>query len=268
MPRLLELGETLGAKFTFFVNMGRAFDRRITLSKLFRRLAKRRRGHSLSAASKLGLLESIRAAVLNPYAGRAYPSILRAAANAGHEIGLHGGRNHATWERSGHLWSEDDLGRELEVGLRWMAEGGLPRPTSFASPAWNSPPGLGKALRALGFDVIADTYGADEEVNSIDGLLSMPTNITAEQGNAGYLETAFTRGWSRAEITTDFARQLSSKHELAVVYDHPFFAGIHALEWIGGLIQVALDHGFSVCTVHTAARHLRHEHALMQTTPR
>ena len=38
IPRLVELGNRLGARFTFFVNMGRAFDPGLTLLKASHRL--------------------------------------------------------------------------------------------------------------------------------------------------------------------------------------------------------------------------------------
>jgi peptidoglycan/xylan/chitin deacetylase (PgdA/CDA1 family) len=260
IPRLAELGDKLGVKFTFFVNMGRAFDPRITLAKAFGRLTNRKKGPrgAISAAGKLGWRESLKAAVLNPRAGRSDPAVLQAAARSGHEIGLHGGRNHATWERSAHTWSEARLRQEIQTGQRWMAECGIEGVDSFASPAWNSPAALRRALPALGFRVLADVYDAAQgDVAEDGGLLSMPTNIVAPGGgSAGYLETARLRGWSAQQITRDFTSQLAAKDRLAVVYDHPFFAGLHALEPLGELVRAALGEGFSVCAVSAAARSL------------
>ena len=254
MPLLMDLGESLGVKFTFFVNMGRAFDRRITLAKVIRRAARRGAAVSMPAASKLGLSESLRAVFFNPRAGSSSRAVLQAAACAGHEISLHGGRNHAHWECSAHHWTEEKLYGEVQTGRRWMMECGLPEPTTFASPAWNSPPALKSALSALGFQVIADVYDtATETVVSIDGLLSVPTNVAAGTGTAGYLETAALQRWSTAELMTNWKQHLMAKKKLAVVYDHPFFAGTHALNRVSDMVRIALDQGFSVRTIRDIA---------------
>ncbi len=267
MPLLSDLGASLDVKFTFFVNMGRAFDRRITLGKALRRLFSRGTPTALSAAGKLGLAESLHAALLNPHAGKRSAAVLRAARDAGHEIGLHGGRNHARWERDAHRWSEDELRREVRTGGRWMAECGLPAPTSFASPAWNSPSLLKKVLRAGGFEVIADGYDlTTEAVTPVDGLLSVPTNVAAGAGTAGYLETAALKRWNSAELAADWKRQLAAKQKLAVVYDHPFFAGTHARRGLGEMVRIALDQGFTVCTVSEAARRAQEENFLWPVT--
>lgn len=258
IPRLAELGACLGVRFTFFVNMGRAFDPRITFLKAVGRLFKGgRRGSSLSAAKKLGWRAALKAAVLNPQAGRSDPAALREAVRAGHELGLHGGRNHAQWERSARNWSEARLRREVQTGLRWFAECGLPAPVSFASPAWNSPEALRRVLPAHGFQFLADTYDAAQTgVTPAGELCEVPTNLTVDPGSAGYLETLRLRGWSTGDITRHFRSQLLAQDRLAVVYDHPFFAGTHALEQVGELVRVAQDTGFAVETIRAAARGL------------
>ena len=257
IPKLAELGDQLGVRFTFFVNMGRAFDPGITLLKGFQRLLHGGRRGSISAARKLGWRAALRAAILNPRAGRSDPAALRAAAASGHEIGLHGGRNHARWERSAHTWSEARLRREVRLGLRWLRESGVSAPVSFASPAWNSPAALRRVLPAEGFRFLADGYdAARSDVTDAAGLWDVPTNITAEPGRAGYLETLRLRGWTTEQIVRDFRSQIAAQSRLAVVYDHPFFAGIHALEQVGELVRAARDAGFCVETIGAAARSL------------
>ncbi len=258
IPRLVELGDRLGAKFTFFINMGRAFDPGTTLFKAARRwLTPGGRG-SLSVTRKLGPWHALKAAMLNPRAGSSDPTALRSAARSGHEIGLHGGRNHARWERSAHLWTEARLRREIQWGLNQMNRCQLPRPISFASPAWNSPPSLPLVLRSLDFQTLADLYNPfQEEVASLEGLLVFPTNVHPDAGSAGYLETMRLDSRPTREIIAHFRRQLRAKAELAVVYDHPFFAGVHALEQVKAMVEAALDEGFQVATIQAAAHALR-----------
>ena len=266
IPRLVDVADQLGVKFTFFVNMGRAFDPRVTLAKAFERFLQGGRRGSISAASKLGWRAALKAALLNPRAGRSDPAALQAAVRSGHEIGLHGGRNHARWERSAQTWSEERLNREIEIGLRWLKECDLPPPAAFSSPSWNSPSGLRNVLPTHGFRYLVDSHDAGEDgVVSSGGLVTVPTNIIAEPASAGYLEIMRLRGWSTRRIVEDFRHQLLGKHKLAVVYDHPFFAGIHALEQVGELVEVALEEGFYVDTISAAAGALYAEQTVADT---
>ena len=185
------------------------------------------------------------------------PDILHAAQKLGHEIGLHGGRNHARWEHYAHTWTRDRLRREIETSLGAMRAQGLPEATSFASPAWNSPACLKELLPSLGFHILADTYDPSaESVSQSGSLRTVPTNITPGAGNAGYLETLQMQGMQKSGIIRHFKKQLASKSRLAVVYDHPFFAGIHALPVLKALVETAMDCGFSVCTVREAVNGL------------
>ena len=84
-------------------------------------------------------------------------------------------------------------------------------------------------------------------------LVSVPTNIGTGTGTGGYLETSRLRGWSTLRMTADFRAQLRQKERLAVVYDHPFFAGIHALEQVAALVQTAREEGFTLTTMSAAA---------------
>jgi peptidoglycan/xylan/chitin deacetylase (PgdA/CDA1 family) len=228
MPALLALAHSLDVRFTFFVNMGRAFNRRITLAKAFRRLVSREKLAHVTAAAKLGLRDSLIAATLNPNAGLVSPETLRAAQKAGHEIGVHGGRNHAQWELAAHTWPEDRVRSEILSSLQAMQKHSLLETTSFASPAWNTPPCLKEILPSLGFRILADTYDA-----SARGTLGL-------------------RGMDEAAIAAHFKSQLAAQDRLAVVYDHPFYAGIHGLAALRGMIKAALDSGFQVATMKEA----------------
>ncbi len=254
MPALLALAREFGVRFTFFVNMGRGFDRRITLAKAFRRIVSRARPGHISAAAKLGLRDSLVVAALNPNAGLVSPATLRAALDAGHEIGVHGGRNHSQWEHHAQEWSEERLRDEILSSLRAMRKHSIPETTSFASPAWNSPPRLKELLPALGFRILADAYdaAATEVARDSAGLTLVPTNITPGPGRAGYLETLQMRGLDAKGVAAHFRNELAAKGRLAVVYDHPFYAGIHGLPALRAMIAEALDCGFRVSTLKEA----------------
>ena len=148
-----------------------------------------------------------------------------------------------------------------------MKQCGLPTPISFASPAWNSPPALRRVLSDAGFRFLADVYNPSQEgVYPLGQLVSVPTNIGFETGTAGYLETMRLRGCTTRQVVVDFQRQLRTKSSLAVVYDHPFFAGIHALEQVGALVDAARGEGFSVTTIRDAACALSTEKQFVRTS--
>ena len=260
MPRLMDLAEPFGAHFTFFVNPGRAFNQIISLRKLLVRLlgkkpAGKKQKTYFSAAAKLGLAHSLTALLLNPRVAAAAPPILRVAGQDGHEIALHGGTNHATWERNAHLWSKEQLSIELAAGLATLQACGVGQPVSFASPGWNSPAHLAELLPELGVRILADSYDADALAPGWagPGFVTVPTNITAPGSTAGYLEGMRARGVGDAEIRADFHRQLTSKEHFAGVYEHPFYAALHALPLLGDLLRIAADEGFAVRTIRDVA---------------
>jgi len=255
MPPLLEVAETLGVKFTFFLNMGRAFDRRISLGKLRRRLLRKTPVRHITAAAKLGLYDSALAALFNPKVGSIAPGILRAAQQAGHELGLHGGRNHMQWEHFAGEWTREQLADEIQWGLNAMDRHGIAEPVSFASPAWNSPEMLKEILPPLGFNILADTYDSGAEDVTLSGPMhSVPTNITPGDGRAGYLETLQMQGMQSGAMSAHFKARLAGKSRLAIVYDHPFFAGIHALPALRQMVETAVANGFNVCAIREAVK--------------
>lgn len=257
MPRLLDLARELDVQFTFFVNMGRAFDRRLAARKAFRRVfGKKKAVTALSAAAKLGLMDAAYAAIFNPKAGQCGRTILQRACAEGHEIGMHGGRNHAQWERSAGEWTDSKVASEVSASLKAFEDMGLDKPVSFASPAWNSPPSLRQLLPSVGIPILADTYDATAQapVHTAGGLTLFPTNITYGPGNAGYLECAHLHGLSRQEVVADFAAQLEAKPRLAVVYDHPFFSALHELETLRALVLAALQRGFQCRAIKDTVR--------------
>jgi peptidoglycan/xylan/chitin deacetylase (PgdA/CDA1 family) len=221
--------------------------------QITRRLRKKPEG-AFSAASKLGLASSLSALVFNAPVSDSVPPILRIAALDGHEIGLHGGSNHATWERSAHTWTEEQLYTEIATGLAALRACGVRQPVSFASPGWNSPARLAEILPALGFRILADWHDAFATTPRLTrpDLTMVPTNIIAQGSKAGYLEAMRTRKLSNAEILTDFRRQLAFKRRFAGVYEHPYFAAVHELPLLGELLRVVADEGFAVRTIRDA----------------
>lgn len=253
VPRLLDLGEKLGACFTFFVNPGRAIRRRDVFVP--RNRADGRRGPKLSAVDKLGLGEAAYLYVMNPCTLPRYGPVLRDAQAAGHDVGLHGGHNHGGWARSAHRWSIRRLRLEVDFGVQQFERAGLGQPRMFASPGWNSPEALPEILRARRIEFLADSHGSRLKpfAGENEKPIAIHTAVTGEPGGIGYLEFMRAKGHGDAEIVRDFMSRLETETDFACIYDHPFYAGRKEIELLESLVIRARDDGWTVMPLSKVA---------------
>lgn len=256
MPNLLRLADELDVRFTFFVNMGRGVSRLDCL----RGRTSRERGPmtaKLSNLQKLGLSGFLTAAILNPRVGAAHLDTLRAAHAAGHEIGLHGGMNHATWLNHSTRWSADRIRRELAPALDILHHSGIPMPRGFSSPGWQGSDSLEEALESLGFIYVADTHDPAAQaimpVRPDSRLLAIPTNLSGEPDGVGYLEHMRAVGMTETQILDTFSQQLKDR-PLAIAYDHPYYAGVAELDVIRRMICIARDQEYRITTLDDIIR--------------
>ena len=248
VPRLIDLGARIDAPFTFFVHMGRAVQRRRLLPGRSAAGPQPDTAEKLSARNKLGAWDTLVAAVANPTVGEGAPDVLREVLAAGHEIGLHGGTNHAAWQADAHRWSPERVRDRVAAALATLEGITGEAPRGFASPGWNSPASLPGILEELGFRYLADLHGPGlhtvASVPGTDRLQVVRTAITAEPGGVAYLENLRARGLDDAAIRDDFRARLEQADRLAVVYDHPYFAGMQELSLVGELVEIARELGF------------------------
>jgi peptidoglycan/xylan/chitin deacetylase (PgdA/CDA1 family) len=249
MPALSDLGERLGVRFTFFVNMGRAVSR----VSMLRRRAPVRMAAKLSALDKLGWRGYLVAAGLNPRVGTGSAGIIAAAHDAGHEIGLHGGRNHAVWQHGAGSWTAERLAAEIDAVLPDLARLlGDTVPAGFASPGWVTHPRLPGLLAERGFAYVADLHGpGDDETGG--ALPMVRTRLTGEPGGIAYLEHLRATGLDDAELERRFVRDLERAGSHVVVYDHPYFAGIRELRAVVRMVEIAMAHGYEIVPVRDVA---------------
>ncbi len=252
VPNLLEMMTRYGVKCTFFVSMGRAFDRRQVVRERFR-ARKTSTKYNFSMISKLGRANTVEALLINPKIGASYSKILENAIASGHELGLHGGRNHATWNRHAVGWDTELLEDEIIFGLDNFKGLGLPTPASFASPCWKSPKHLPGILQRNGISMLSDSHSDDMPFKK-DGLHHYPVNITSPRANIGFIENHRALGRSDAEILADFRRQLDLPGNFKMVFDHPIYAGIQELSIIAAMAEIALEKGFRLETLRNIDR--------------
>ena len=256
VPNLLDLGKEVNAHFSFFVNMGRAVDRVVTLKAILQRTRPVKKT-CLSPAKKLGRGGYLVAALLNPKVGAGSPEVIRRALREGHEVGLHGGRNHASWQAGASTWDERRFEREVATGKRLLlrAAGSLGKEVrGFASPGWQGPPGLWPVLAAQGFQYVADIRGWNhrdlESTPDPSNLCCVPTHFVKEPGGVAYLEYHEVIGTRPAEIMTDFESALAKNRRFLVLYDHPYYAGIGSrLDLLREMIKAARQAGYRMGTM-------------------
>lgn len=255
MPNLMRLADELDVRFTFFVNMGRLTSRpRVARKTILSRLPGRGRGRAgvgakLPLRRKFGTAHFVRVMLLNPRVGSAHPAIIREARRSGHEIGLHGGHSHRAWQDAAPEWPPDRISREVDWGLHQLSLAGVTDPEGFSSPGWSGSDAIERIV-ADRFRYVADYGGRDrtEVVPPGPGvpLTRIPTNVLGEPGGIGYVEWHRARGSSDEELAADFRSRLERSPRFAVVYDHPFWAGIHDLSMTRRLIGIAREQGFHV----------------------
>ena len=263
MTNLLKLAnEEADARFTFFANMGRAVSRGTSFRELFSKSEAGRQPeqptNKFSSRQRLGTSGFLVAALLNPRVGAAHGGQLREAVRSGHEVGLHGGLNHAIWMREAHLWNSQRTSAEIDWGLARLKEAGIESSLGFSSPGWNTPPDCTDILSQRGFSYLADIHDPDRQSISVDhttGLRLVPTTIVGEPGGIGYVEFLRSQNLDDREILEEFSRQLEGK-QLAVVYDHPAYVGRHELEIVCKMFRIARDKGFEIATITEAVQTL------------
>ena len=261
MPALSALAGRLDAPFTFFVNMGRAVSRSAVLGRLIFSSVPSAAPDAAkySARTKLGWRGYVEAAILNPKVGDAAHEVIRQAHGAGHEIGLHGGRNHAVWQHEAGDWDRARLEAEVDAVLPTLARLlGDEGPFGFASPGWTTSALLPSVLAERGFRYVADLHGSEPETTS--GLDPAPspvelvrTQMTGEPGGVAYVEHLRASGLDDVAMVRRFEADLYRAGPTVVAYDHPYYAGVRELPMVERMVSVARSAGYEVVPLSAIA---------------
>jgi len=252
---LCEVAERYGVPLTFFVNPGRAIDRGLLLREA---LPGRSRGEEedratrFGSVTKLGRAETLRLLLTNPRSLPARSGMVRRILDGGHEVGLHGGHNHATWQRNARRWSRGRVAAEVAWGKCRLEAAAGRAVTSFASPGWTSPDALAEILASDGFAVIADVRdpcGVPETRQTPSGAIaSVPNTLAGEPGGVGYLENRRAAGLMDDAVLAEFDELLAEERPYLCLYDHPFYAGRHAVPLFERMLERILAREYEVVT--------------------
>ena len=184
VPRLLPVLESLGIKAVFFVTMGR----QISLKEIVINSAGKRRVNfstyekvrKISILKKLGILETLRVLLFNPLIGQKNIPLLHEILNAGHELGLHGGMNHALWQRRASFMSYEEIEKHCMPALSiFKKEFG--QPFGFASPGFVTSEVIVEWLVHNKFKYHVDSYGREATPVLNKSIAVFPVNVLGEE---------------------------------------------------------------------------------------
>ena len=256
LPALLELAFEYKVPFTFFVNPGRSVNRLDFARQWAQEKTREPNTQSLSALRKLGLRDYARVSLLNPRITN-YASSLRQIDLNQHEVGLHGGSNHQNWARHASEWSRKTLSDEVDWGKKELMEV-YPnlRIDGFASPGFTSPKILDEILYERGFKYSADLNTSNaRDTNPMDsGNLRYPlTSLFGSTAGIATVEHFTAIGMSRKDIVAKIVKQIVLVDDSLVIYDHPYFAGIEALNVFRDLLDQIMSLGIEIVTMRDQA---------------
>jgi peptidoglycan/xylan/chitin deacetylase (PgdA/CDA1 family) len=254
VPNILKLAEENQVKFSFFINMGKSVSRYQMLKNMIRKkspnpLSLNNKPISLSAFRKLGIKDYIQIVLFNPPI-KNYKSQIRSILENGHEIGLHGGRNHQIWAEKSTNWTKEELKNEVIWGLSELQKI-FPdyKPVGFASPAWVHPEALNCVLLELEFEYCADSRGGEVEKFFLDPSLKFPlTTLVGEPGGIALIEHLIAKGATPNSTVEEIVSMFRNKKN-PIAYDHPYFAGVEALPILSKIVLNLLEDGFQFQTI-------------------
>ncbi|MGF2733415.1 polysaccharide deacetylase family protein [Marinobacter sp. DUT-1] len=230
VPPLLALARQEDLPMTFFANLGKAVNwSGVVRSRLERGAAGAIKAESLAASSKLGWPSLLRTVIMDPLVSKVGRNELKDIEAQGHDLGLHGGKNHSAWHHGAREWSEARLRTELDWGIKRMEALGLKRPKIFASPGFTNPDILSEILRELGFKAVADRHGwalpaLGDQVEASVAPIEITTGMLGEPGAIGFVEYLVAKGLDPKDLP-DILEEFINANQTYVLYDHPCFSG-------------------------------------------
>lgn len=258
IPKLLSLSNEFNVPFTFFISMGKAISWKGKINSLFK--SNENQNYSkLTIVEKLGYKGLIKVLLLNPEVGSSNIPLIREIIDQGHEVALHGGKNHGTWLHKSHTWDKGRYYSEIKWAFNKLQKSGLDQIHGFASPGWKGSEIAYEILNHFDFTYVADNYGKDiPDIHFIPGLnlIQIQTNILGEPGGVGYLEYCRANGIPDREILNDIDESILTRNT-SILYDHPAFAGCHEIPLLRKIITLALSRDVRICKMNDIANSIR-----------
>lgn len=223
IPKLINISNRHNVEFTFFMNFGKSIDRKEVLKR--KNKSDDGTSYKLSTFKKLGFNNYAITVLLNPKLGN-YKKEIKSLANSSNEIGLHGGKNHGTWQLNGSDFNLKRLEQEIDYGVEKAKKFNISL-SGFTSPGMTSNKLICQVLKANNFNYISDTYSfqgeSSEDVKKeiFKNFKNINVNFAGKNGT-GYFEYLLSQGLEPKKIKENLLNEiLNSNTDSFVVYDHP-----------------------------------------------
>jgi peptidoglycan/xylan/chitin deacetylase (PgdA/CDA1 family) len=243
VPRLVDLAVRKDIKFLFFINAGKSIHR------VYSVLSKKKIGNTdyqLSIYKKLGYKYILKTLVLNRKMYK-YDKEITQIVESGQVLGLHGGKNHKTWEKYGSQWTYERVLKEIKWAKKKI-EAIVPgiKLKYFSSPAWQTSPIIISVCENLGlFSIYDSRYGKLVESKN-KNITIYNTDLCEKDEGVGYIESLMKKGLNDDQIFIAIVEQLKVNVGKITFYDHPLIAGVCGLKILERVIDWCKAHGIEI----------------------
>jgi peptidoglycan/xylan/chitin deacetylase (PgdA/CDA1 family) len=254
LPALVGLADRYSIPMTFFVAMGKAILRKNALLNFIRGVfphiaCEARDARAPNAVKRLGLSEALKTFILNPDIGITHAGEFTALLEKKHELGLHGGKNHAWWQvyaaAAGTGAVREDLSWGYDAFTRYFG-----KPAGFAAPGFAWSETTLSCIDEKGFLYASDMEGESPFRPLVGGRRFAHWQIPVTVQGPSHISVV---EWAcmHKQSEQDFIAELDLKLKAvapaspAVLYGHPCFEGTKGLAYLDTAVGYLLDRGYS-----------------------
>lgn len=232
VPKLLEVFRRQEVRASFYIPMGGE-------STLYELLHYRGEGSGIAGGVRLPKSEILRMALLPRNFAQENSPLLHRIVEEGHNLGVHGFK-HRLWTRG---MSEIDVGEHVRLATEKFGQIMGHAPVSFASPAFKTNLKVLEALDKYSYKVAGDMVGAKPFFPVVGGrrfhCCQVPITLLAPSTDPlfeYYCSKGLTDEAVAARICGDIDSRMQ-KGELATIYCHDFFEGMHKPQVVEAVLK-------------------------------
>jgi peptidoglycan/xylan/chitin deacetylase (PgdA/CDA1 family) len=253
VPRLLSLADSFGVKFSFYVNMGTPINLRYSFINWLKKSFKKKKNNKVRRISILnkhdvkGILKMV---FYNPYIGVEYKGTLSELQSTGHELGLHGGMDHALWMYGLESLTVKEL-KNLLLSAYKRFERFYGKPYGFCSPGFNYNKHVLRLADEFGFLYVVDMEGEIPFRPTFEGKrynhYQIPVNVIGES-KSSLFSYLFSKGLNEKKIQERMVEEIM-KRETAIIYGHPSVEGKKGIGVLENVIKIIINEGYKIITL-------------------
>jgi hypothetical protein len=202
--------------------------------------------NQISISQKLGILYILKTLLFNKKMYK-YRKEIKSIIKSGQILGIHGGKNHKTWEKYASTWNYEKIFAEI----KW-AQGKIKKVlpdidlTNFSSPAWQSSENVILACERLGFKNIYDSRNGKMIDSNNKKIRIINTELCESINGIGYIEYLIAQGYEHKKIVDNIINQLRRNEGKVILYDHPCIAGDQGIKILSSVIDWCKNNGIGV----------------------